>query len=132
MASRETGESSTHCTVCMFVCIWLVPFQTSDLVFSLLPCGYFMFFTALPSSVFHTFPCAQICGGDAISSVRFRSSCFVLGPYQSRWLTVGRGLTSYLSNLGDKQTHCISNIRNTLERRSENGDARDTVQPQTV
>lgn len=42
------------------------------------------------------------------------------------------GAVAYLSNLGDKQTHCISNIRNTLERRSESSDARDTVQPQTV
>lgn len=59
-------------------------------------------------------------------------SCFVLGPYLSRWLTVGRELRPYLCDLGDKQTHCISNIRHALEHRSESGDARDTVQPQTV
>lgn len=59
-------------------------------------------------------------------------SCFVLGPYLSRWPTVGRELRPYLCDLGDKQTHCISNIRNALEHRSESGDARDTVQPQTV
>lgn len=58
--------------------------------------------------------------------------CIMLGPYQSRWLTVGRRLKPYLSNLRDKRTHCISNIRNTLERRRESGDARHTVQPQTV
>lgn len=86
----------------------------------------------LSSGVFYTFLRPEICCGDAISSVRFQPSCSVLGPYQSRWLTAGRGLRPYLSNLGDKQTHCISNIWNTLEHRSESGNARDIVQPQTV
>lgn len=69
---------------------------------------------------------------DDISSVRFHPSCFVLGPYQNRWRTVRWGIKPYQSNLRDKQTHCIDNIWNTLEHRSESGNACDTVQPQTV
>lgn len=46
----------------------------------------------LPGSSSAHYPRPEICRRDAIGSARFRPPCFVLGPYRSRWLTVGRGL----------------------------------------
>lgn len=126
---RMSGIRSEICrrAVCtiLFARICLFLFHTipdMGLVSFVSPCGYFMFFTVLSSSVFYT---VQRFAAEMQSAV----SGFMLGPYQSMWLTVGQGLRPYLSILGDKQTHCISNIRNALV---QSIDTRDTVQPQTV
>lgn len=124
---RDMQESSMHYTVCTYLS---VPVPHHSRHGSCFLCLAVRLFHVLYCVVFQCLPhCPEICRGDAIGSVRFHPSGFMLGPYQSMWLTVGQGLRPYLSILGDKQTHCISNIRNALV---QSIDTRDTVQPQTV
>lgn len=129
----ERRETSTYCTICVSCSIqsrlgifdYSLSLSLALWIFHVL---YHVVFQCLPR-----IPVSRRFAAEMLSAVLCSvPPCIMLGPYQSRWLTVGRRLKPYLSNLRDKRTHCISNIRNTLERRRESGDARHTVQPQTV
>lgn len=59
---REREEdSSMHCSVCVFVymCVLFNFSPDVGIVSFLSQRGYFMFFTTLSPSVFHTFPCLE-------------------------------------------------------------------------